>query len=170
MLSTFDRQARLATEGERFRCAKIKATTAQLMSHPARRRETSMIKSELVQHILANSPHLPRMHTHLYPRDAERIVNTILDEIAAALARGDRVELRGFGVFSVRDQPARIRRNPANGATVSVERRAIPLFKTGKEMRARLNAGEKDAGQCHRSAGESVGADYEPQLRRELRR
>jgi integration host factor subunit beta len=117
-----------------------------------------MIKSELVQHILANSPHLHRMRTHLYPRDAERIVNTILGEIAAALARGDRVELRGFGVFSVRDQPARIRRNPANGAAVSVERRRMPLFKTGKDMRARLNAGEKDAGQRHRSAGESEPA------------
>jgi integration host factor subunit beta len=117
-----------------------------------------MIKSELVQYILANSPHLHRMRTHLYPRDAERIVNTILGEIAAALARGDRVELRGFGVFSVRDQPARIRRNPANGAAVSVERRRMPLFKTGKEMRARLNAGEQDAGQRHRSAGESERA------------
>jgi integration host factor subunit beta len=128
-----------------------------------------MIKSELVQHILANSPHIHRMRTHHYPRDAERIVNTILGEIAAALARGGRVELRGFGVFSVRDQPARIRRNPANGAAVSVERRRMPLFKTGKEMRARLNAGEKDAGQRHRNAGESVRADYEPPLRRELR-
>ena len=102
-----------------------------------------MIKSELVQHILANSPHLHRMRTHLYPRDAERIVNAILDEIVAALARGDRVELRGFGVFSVRDQHARIACNPRSGAAVSIAQRRMPFFKTGKEMRDRLNSGEK---------------------------
>jgi integration host factor subunit beta len=102
-----------------------------------------MIKSELVQHILAYSPHLHRMRTHLYPRDVERIVNAILDEIVAGLARGDRVELRGFGVFSVRDRPGRIGRNPRSGAAVSVARRRMPFFKTGKKMRDRLNSGEK---------------------------
>jgi integration host factor subunit beta len=105
-----------------------------------------MIKSELVQHILANHPHLHRMRTHLYPRDAERIVNTILDEIVAALARGDRVELRGFGVFSVRDRPARIARNPGTGVIVSVHWRRMPRFKTSKEMRDRLNSEKKEAG------------------------
>jgi integration host factor subunit beta len=109
--------------------------------------KTFMIKSELVQHILANSPYLHRMRTHLYPRDAERIVNTILDEIVAALARGDRVELRGFGVFSVRDRPARIARNPGTGATVSVHWRRMPRFKTSKEMCDRLNSEKKEAGQ-----------------------
>ena len=99
-------------------------------------RATSMIKSELVQHISASSP-------HLYPRDVERIVNAILGEIVAALAHGDRVELRGFGVFSVRDRPARIGCNPRSGAAVSVARRRMPLFKTSKEMRDRLNSGEK---------------------------
>jgi integration host factor subunit beta len=117
-----------------------------------------MIKSELVQHILANGPHLHRMRTHLYPRDAERIVNAILDEIVAALARGDRVELRGFGVFSVRDLPARITCNPRSGAVVSVARRRKPLFKTGKEMLDRLNSEKKEAGQRHRSIGESERA------------
>jgi integration host factor subunit beta len=114
-------------------------------------RATSMIKSELVQHILAYSP-------HLYPRDVEKIVNAILGEIVAALARGDRVELRGFGVFSVRDRPARIGRNPRSGAAVSIARRRMPFFKTGKEMRDRLNSGEKEAGHRHRSTGESERA------------
>ena len=96
------------------------------------RAATSMIKSELVQHIAAQNP-------HLYQRDVENIVNAILGEIIAALARGDRVELRGFGAFSVKHRPARTGRNPRTGAHVSVERKYVPFFKTGKEMRERLN-------------------------------
>ena len=76
---------------------------------------------------------------HLYQRDVENIVNAILGEIIAALARGDRVELRGFGAFSVKHRPARTGRNPRTGAHVSVERKSVPFFKTGKEMRERLN-------------------------------
>ena len=64
-----------------------------------------MIKSELVQRISAANP-------HLYQRDVENIVNAILNEIVAAMARGDRVELRGFGAFSVKNRPARTGRNP----------------------------------------------------------
>ncbi|MEW6439005.1 MAG: integration host factor subunit beta [Pseudomonadota bacterium] len=93
-----------------------------------------MIKSELVQRIADRNP-------HLYLRDVEKIVNAILDEIVKALARGDRVELRGFGAFSVKHRDARLGRNPRTGAHVSVDEKAVPFFKTGKEMRERLNDG-----------------------------
>jgi integration host factor subunit beta len=91
-----------------------------------------MIKSELVQRISEHNP-------HLYQRDVENIVNAILDEIVAALARGDRVELRGFGAFSVKHRPARSGRNPRTGEHVPVDQKSVPFFKTGKEMRERLN-------------------------------
>ena len=97
-----------------------------------------MIKSELVLRIAEQNP-------HLYQRDVETIVNAVLDTISDALARGDRVELRGFGAFSVKRRDARIGRNPRTGTTVSVQEKAIPVFKTGKEMRQRLNEGEADA-------------------------
>ncbi len=93
-----------------------------------------MIKSELVQRIAQTNP-------HLYQRHVELIVNTVLDEITAALARGDRVELRGFGAFSVKDRPARTGRNPRTGAKVEVDQKFVPFFKTGKELRERLNGG-----------------------------
>jgi integration host factor subunit beta len=91
-----------------------------------------MIKSELVQRIATANP-------HLYQRDVELIVNAILDEITEALARGDRVELRGFGAFSVKQRPARVGRNPRTGDKVPVDEKVVPFFKTGKEMRERLN-------------------------------
>ncbi len=96
-----------------------------------------MIKSELVQKIAERNP-------HLYQRDVENIVNAILDTITEALARGDRVELRGFGAFSVKKRDARTGRNPRTGETVSVAEKVIPVFKTGKEMRIRLNRGRGD--------------------------
>ena len=92
-----------------------------------------MIKSELVQRLAVKNP-------HLYQRDVERIVNAILDEITDALTRGDRVELRGFGAFSIKRREARLGRNPRTGAHVDVDQKAVPFFKTGKEMRERLNA------------------------------
>lgn len=92
-----------------------------------------MIKSELIQRIADRNG-------NLYQRDVERIVGTILDEITAALARGDRVELRGFGAFSVKKRDARTGRNPRTGAQVAVQEKSVPFFKTGKEMRERLNA------------------------------
>ncbi len=92
-----------------------------------------MIKSELVQKIAEANP-------HLYQRDVENIIEAILDEITMALARGDRVELRGFGAFSVKSRPARIGRNPRTGEQVRVSEKVVPYFKTGKEMRDRLNA------------------------------
>jgi integration host factor subunit beta len=91
-----------------------------------------MIKSELVLRIAEQNP-------HLYQRDVENIVNAILDTIVDALARGDRVELRGFGAFSVKKRDARVGRNPRTGETVDVSEKVIPVFKTGKEMRTRLN-------------------------------
>lgn len=96
-----------------------------------------MIKSELVLRIAEQNP-------HLYQRDVENIVNAILDTIADALARGDRVELRGFGAFSVKKRDARTGRNPRTGETVSVQEKVIPVFKTGKEMRIRLNDANGD--------------------------
>src|SRR6478735_10997105 len=92
-----------------------------------------MIKSELVLKIAEQNP-------HLYQRDVENIVNAILDAIGDALARGDRVELRGFGAFSVKKRDARTGRNPRTGASVSISEKVVPVFKTGKEMRVRLNA------------------------------
>lgn len=92
-----------------------------------------MIKSELVQIIANRNP-------HLFQRDVENIVNAVLNEIAEALAAGNRVELRGFGAFSVKNRPARTGRNPRTGETVAVEEKWVPFFKTGKELRARLNS------------------------------
>lgn len=97
-----------------------------------------MIKSELIQRVGATNP-------HLYQRDVERIVNIILDEIIASLARGDRVELRGFGAFTVKHRTARQGRNPRTGETVFVEEKFVPFFKTGKELRERLNRGYQDS-------------------------
>jgi integration host factor subunit beta len=91
-----------------------------------------MIKSELVERISAANP-------HLYERDVETIVNAMLEAIVSAMTRGDRVELRGFGAFSVRKRAAREGRNPRTGAHVSVAAKAMPYFKTGKDMRERLN-------------------------------
>jgi integration host factor subunit beta len=91
-----------------------------------------MIKSELIEKI-ANS------RQGLFQRDAEQIVNVILDEIVDALARGHRVELRGFGAFSVKRRPARSGRNPRTGTSVNVEEKYVPYFKTGKELRLRMN-------------------------------
>lgn len=93
-----------------------------------------MIKSELVQRIAEQNP-------HLYQRDVENIVNAILDEISDAMTRGDRVELRGFGAFSVKSRPPRVGRNPRTGEQVDVDAKHVPFFKTGKEMRERLNNG-----------------------------
>lgn len=94
-----------------------------------------MTKSELIARLAELNP-------HLYQRDVERIVTTIFEEVTAALARGDRVELRGFGAFSVKQRDARQGRNPRTGETVEVSQKAIPFFKTGKQLRERLNGGK----------------------------
>lgn len=92
-----------------------------------------MIKSELIQLIADKNP-------HLYQRDVENIVNAILGEITNALADGDRVELRGFGAFSVKHRQPRQGRNPRTGENVTVDEKWVPFFKTGKELRERLNS------------------------------
>lgn len=91
-----------------------------------------MTKSELIAKLAAD-------HPRLYHREVERIVSTIFEEVTAALARGDRVELRGFGAFSVKARPSRMGRNPRTGESVSVDEKFIPYFKTGKQLRERLN-------------------------------
>ena len=91
-----------------------------------------MIRSELIQKIADENP-------NLFQRDVERIVNTIFEEITDALANGDRVELRGFGAFSVKPRDARVGRNPRTGEAVSVDKKKVPFFKTGKLLRDRLN-------------------------------
>ena len=93
-----------------------------------------MIKSELIERITERNP-------HLYKRDVEHIVNAILEEVVAALSRGDRVELRGFGAFSIKSRPARTARNPRTGEQVTVSEKYVPFFKTGKGLRERLNGG-----------------------------
>ncbi len=92
-----------------------------------------MTRSQLIMQLAEQNP-------HLYHRDVERIVSTIFEEISAALARGDRVELRGFGAFSIKQRAARIGRNPRTGEAVHVTTKRLPYFKTGKELRERLNS------------------------------
>jgi integration host factor subunit beta len=91
-----------------------------------------MTKSELIMRLAERNP-------HLFHRDIERIVSSIFDEISTALSRGDRVELRGFGAFSVKQRDARTGRNPRTGESVAVVDKVIPFFKTGKQLRERLN-------------------------------
>ncbi len=91
-----------------------------------------MTKSELILRLAETNP-------HLYQRDIERIVSTVFQEISTALAQGDRVELRGFGSFSVKRRGPRVGRNPRTGDAVHVSEKFIPCFKTGKELRERLN-------------------------------
>ena len=91
-----------------------------------------MTRSQLVQSILRDNP-------HLYRRDIQRLVATVFDEIAAALGRGDRVELRGFGAFVVKRRRARLGRNPRTGEAVAVPEKGAPFFKPGKQLRERVN-------------------------------
>ena len=100
-----------------------------------------MIKSELIARI-ADGNH------HLFHKDIERIVNVVLDEIVDALARGDRVELRGFGAFTVKHREPRTGRNPRTGQAVKVEEKFVPFFKSGRELRDRLNRTSKSTGRA----------------------
>ena len=93
-----------------------------------------MLRSELVQKLADENP-------HLRPQDLEKVVDVFLDEITGALEDGHRVELRGFGAFSVRKRDSRTGRNPRTGETVEVEEKYVPFFKAGKELRSRLNDG-----------------------------
>ncbi len=91
-----------------------------------------MTKSELIAELASANP-------HLLSRDIELIVSTVFDEITAALSRGARVELRGFGAFTVKQRDARTGRNPRTGEAVAVDEKVVPFFKAGKELRERVN-------------------------------
>ena len=108
-----------------------------------------MTKSELIADLAAENP-------HLLGRDVELIVATIFDQITAALAGGQRVELRGFGAFTVKRRDARAGRNPRTGASVDVSEKAVPFFKAGKELRERVNRGPRLTTKASRLA--SIGA------------
>jgi integration host factor subunit beta len=111
------------------------------------RTETSghrdMTKSELIIELTASNP-------HLRGADVELIVATVFDEITDALARGERVELRGFGAFTVKRRNARTGRNPRTGEAVPVDEKAVPFFKAGKELRERVNRGKPARGPAER--------------------
>ena len=96
-----------------------------------------MTKSELIEQLTITSDMLNK-------REAEAIVNTIFDGIGQALADGDRVEIRGFGSFTVRQRDAREARNPKSGTVVRIPAKRTPFFKTGKELRERVNGGAED--------------------------
>ena len=96
-----------------------------------------MLKTELIQRVAGMNP-------HLRAGEAEKIVNTIFGEMIAAMARGDRAELRGIGIFTARARPSRPGRNPKTGAEVVVPERRVPHFKPGKPMHQRLNGGSAE--------------------------
>jgi integration host factor subunit beta len=108
-----------------------------------------MIKSELVEKLANDNP-------QLFARDIEKIVNTVFDEIAGALSEGNRVELRGFGAFSVKHRAARIGRNPRTGEAVAIDEKWTPFFKAGKEMRERLNRKSPQDGDRGGQGGDNV--------------
>jgi len=103
-----------------------------MWAYKIRRRKIDMKKSDLVSKLATKNP-------QLYVRDIEVIVDTIINEMADALVRGDRVEIRGFGAFSVKDREARTGRNPRTGESVEVAAKRLPAFKAGKALRDRLN-------------------------------
>lgn len=96
-----------------------------------------MIKSEMITRVFARNP-------HLLQREVEAVVNCVLDEIASAMRDGNRVEIRGFGAFSVRHRNARTGRNPRTGEAVPVDEKSVPFFRTGKELRDRINGSPVD--------------------------
>ena len=110
-----------------------------------------MIKSRLIEKLSMDNP-------HLFHKDVERIVNVIFDEVIDALSRGDRVELRGFGAFTVKHRAPRQGRNPRTGTSVSVSEKFVPFFKTGKELRERINKLAVSAGQEEQGQGRRQGA------------
>ncbi len=107
-----------------------------------------MTKSELIAALSADNPHLTG-------KDVDVIVSTIFDEITAALSRGERVELRGFGAFTVKHRNARTGRNPRTGVTVDVEEKSVPFFKAGKELRERVNTGPKKPTRARAAAAQA---------------
>ena len=108
-----------------------------------------MTRSELIAELAGANP-------HLRAADVEIIVATIFEEISAALSRGERVELRGFGAFTVKRRDARTGRNPRTGESVPVDEKAVPFFKAGKELRERVNRGADKP--LSRESGRGQGA------------
>lgn len=103
-----------------------------------------MIKSEMITRVFVRNP-------HLLQREVEAVVNCVLGEIRDAMRDGNRVEIRGFGAFSVRKRNARTGRNPRTGEAVEVEEKAVPFFRTGKELRDRINSEPIDAEEMKRA-------------------
>lgn len=95
-----------------------------------------MTKSELIELIAEKQQHLPQ-------RDVELAVKTLLEQMSEALASGERIEIRGFGSFSLHHRPPRIGRNPKTGEAVSLPGKHVPHFKPGKEMRERVDQGRQ---------------------------
>lgn len=104
-----------------------------------------MIKSEMITRVFVRNP-------HLLQREVEAVMNCVLGEISDAMRDGNRVEIRGFGAFSVRHRSARTGRNPRTGASVEVEEKAVPFFRTGKELRDRINKSPVTADEMKRAA------------------
>jgi integration host factor subunit beta len=98
----------------------------------------TLTRSELIARLAGRNPRLAA-------RDADEAVKLILDMLVGALAQGGRVEIRGFGSFSLNYRPARVGRNPKSGERVPVPAKHVPHFKAGKELRARVDGAEADA-------------------------
>jgi len=94
-------------------------------------------KSELIERLTSR-------HLHLLPRDVDAAVKLILEEMTQSLVYGDRIEIRGFGSFSLHYRPPRTGRNPKTGAHVDLPAKLVPHFKPGKELRQRVNQGLAD--------------------------
>ena len=114
-----------------------------------------MTRSGLIRRLAA-------AHPHCHARDLERIVDTVFERIGAALARGARVELRGFGMFSARRRGERAGRNPRTGAEMAMPGRLVPRFKAGKELLDRLNRRDGPAGEP--GSGDRIGVDQTDRL------
>jgi len=95
-----------------------------------------MTKSELIARLAQRFP-------QLVAKDADLAVKMILDAMSETLAKGDRIEIRGFGSFSLNYRPPRVGRNPKSGVKVEVPAKYVPHFKAGKELRERVDLAEK---------------------------
>lgn len=109
----------------------------------------ALTKSELIERIAARQ-------TQLSPRDVELAIKTMIEEMANALADGGRIEIRGFGSFSLHFRAPRVGRNPKTGASVELHGKYVPHFKPGKELRERVNAA---------LTNEDASAEPEPSVR-----
>ena len=97
-----------------------------------------MTKSELIEKLAAEQRHLSQA-------DVDLAVRTIIEQMSAALSSGDRIEIRGFGSFSLHFRPPRMGRNPKTGEAVALPGKHVPHFKPGKELRERVNAAAQAA-------------------------